>query len=92
VAKQVGADKKRVDGTLAEALGAEITDLRKARHYSQQVLADRAGYDVSYIRQTEMGANPTLELLIALASIFSLPLSELISRAERRLARDQQEH
>jgi transcriptional regulator with XRE-family HTH domain len=85
VAKRLGADKKRIDGTLAEALGAELTDLRKSHRLSQQKLADRLGYDVSYVRQTEMGANPTLELLIAFASVFSLRLSKLIETAEERL-------
>lgn len=84
MAKQVGADKKRGDGTLAEALGAELTDLRLSKGWSQQILADRVGYDESYVRQTEMGGNPTLELLIAFATVFSLKLSELIQRAESR--------
>jgi transcriptional regulator with XRE-family HTH domain len=85
VAKQVGADKTRVNRTLAEALGAELTNLRKSQHLSQQAVADRLGYDVSYVRQTEMGSNPTLKLLIAFASLFSIKLSELVIRAERRL-------
>jgi transcriptional regulator with XRE-family HTH domain len=87
VAKQVGADKKRSDGTLAEALGAELTELRLSKGWSQQTLADRVGYDESYVRQTEMGGNPTLEFLIAVATVFSLDLSELIHRAEIRCSR-----
>ena len=86
MAKNVGADKKRGGDTLAEALGAELTDLRLSKGWSQQTLADRVGYDESYVRQTEMGGNPTLELLNAFASIFSLKLSDLIQRAENRLS------
>jgi transcriptional regulator with XRE-family HTH domain len=86
VAKNVGADKKRGGDTFAKALGAELTDLRLSKGWSQQTLADRVGYDESYVRQTEMGRNPTLELLIAFASIFSVKLSDLIRRAENRLS------
>jgi transcriptional regulator with XRE-family HTH domain len=71
---------------LAESLGAELTDLRKSRHLSQQALADLIGYDVSYVRQTEMGANPTLELLAAFSSAFAIAVSELVARAEKRLS------
>ena len=91
MAKRLGADKKRIDSTLAEALGAEVTELRKSYRLSQQKLADRLGYDVSYVRQTEMGANPTLELLIAFASVFSLRLSRLIEMAEERLKKAKKE-
>jgi transcriptional regulator with XRE-family HTH domain len=52
---------------------------------SQQKLADRLGYDVSHVRQTEMGGNPTLEVLNAISTFFSLNLSEFIQRAERRV-------
>ena len=84
MAKQIGADRTRETRTLAQALGAELTDLRKSKQLSQQQLADRLGYDVSHVRQTEMGGNPTLELLAAIASAFSLNVSELLRRAEDR--------
>ena len=83
--KAIGADKKRQTKTLAEALGAELTELRRSRKLSQQTLADRLGYDVSHVRQTEMGGNPTLEFLNAAATFFSLRLSELIHGAEARI-------
>ena len=86
MAKQIGADRTRETRTLAQALGAELTDLRTSRQWSQQELADRLGYDVSHVRQTEMGGNPTLELLEAFASVYSLKVSELIQRAEIRRA------
>jgi transcriptional regulator with XRE-family HTH domain len=85
VPKAIGADKKRETRTLAQAIGAELTELRRSKKLSQQKLADRLGYDVSHVRQTEMGGNPTLEFLNASASFFSLNLSELIHRAERRV-------
>jgi transcriptional regulator with XRE-family HTH domain len=85
VSKAIGADKIRESRTLAEAIGAELTELRRAKRLSQQKLADRLGYDVSHVRQTEMGSNPTLEFLNAVATFFSLKLSEFIHNAERRL-------
>ena len=84
--KAIGADKKRETRTLAQAIGAELTELRRVKKLSQQKLADRLGYDVSHVRQTEMGGNPTLEFLNAVATFFSLKLSEFINRAEVRVA------
>ena len=83
--KAIGADKQRETRTLAQALGAELTELRRSKKLSQQKLADRLGYDVSHVRQTEMGGNPTLEVLNAIATFFSLSLSEFVHRAERRV-------
>jgi transcriptional regulator with XRE-family HTH domain len=85
VPKAIGADKKRETRTLAQAIGAELTELRRSKKLSQQKLADRLGYDVSHVRQTEMGGNPTLEFLTAIATFFSLNLSEFIHRAELRV-------
>jgi transcriptional regulator with XRE-family HTH domain len=85
VSKAIGADKKRESKTLAQAIGAELTDLRRSKKLSQQKLADRLGYDVSHVRQTEMGGNPTLEFLNAVATFFSLRLSDFINRAELRV-------
>ena len=83
--KAIGADKKRETRTLAQAIGAELTEMRRAKKLSQQKLADRLGYDVSHVRQTEMGGNPTLEFLNAIATFFSLNLSEFVQRAERQV-------
>lgn len=83
--KAIGADKKRETRTLAQAIGAELTEFRRSKKLSQQKLADRLGYDVSHVRQTEMGGNPTLEFLSAIATFLSLNLSEFIERAERRV-------
>jgi transcriptional regulator with XRE-family HTH domain len=85
VPKAIGADKKRETRTLAQAIGAELTELRRSKKLSQQKLADRLGYDVSHVRQTEMGGNTTLEVLNAIATFFALNLSEFIQRAERRV-------
>lgn len=83
--KAIGADKKRETHTIAQAIGTELTELRRAKKLSQQKLADRLGYDVSHVRQTEMGGNPTLEFLTAVATFFSLTLSKFIRNSERRM-------
>jgi transcriptional regulator with XRE-family HTH domain len=85
VAKPIGADKKRDATTLAKAIGAEITDLRKSRGWSQAEVAHLTGYTEKWIRSTEMGANTTVELLAAMSFLFSVKLSDLVIAAERRV-------
>ena len=86
MAKPIGADKERRVRNLDEALGAELTDLRKRRLWTQQKLAEIAGYDESYIRQMERGTkSATLRTLADLASAFSTTVSVMIRRAEARL-------
>jgi transcriptional regulator with XRE-family HTH domain len=85
VPKPIGADKKREANTLAKAIGAEITDLRASRGWSQTEVAHLTGYTEKWIRSTEMGANTTLELLAAMALLFSIKLSDLVIAGERRV-------
>ena len=86
MAKPIGADKERKVRNLDEALGAELTDLRTRRRWSQQRLAEIAGYDESYIRQLERGTkSATLRTLSDLAAAFSVSVSVLIRRAELRV-------
>ena len=85
VAKPIGADKKRDATTLAKAIGAEITELRKSRGWSQAEVAHLTGYTEKWIRSTEMGANTTVELLAAMAFLFSIKLSDLVVAGERRV-------
>jgi transcriptional regulator with XRE-family HTH domain len=90
VAKPIGADKERKARNLDEALGAELTDLRMRLRWSQQRLAEIAGYDESYIRQMERGTkSATLRTLSNLAAAFSISVSVLIRRAESRVAKRQ---
>lgn len=89
VAKPIGDVKKREAGSLGEALGAELTQLRVAKKWTQQRVSEMLGYDVTYIRQLERGAkSPTLRTLSHIAEIYSLRVSSLIGRAERILARE----
>ena len=87
VAKPIGADKRRDATTLAKAIGAEITDLRMSRGWSQAEVAHLTGYTEKWIRSTEMGANTTVELLAAVAFLYSVKLSDLVIAAERRVER-----
>lgn len=87
VAKQVGADKERKARNLDEALGAELTALRKRHGWSQEKLSELIGYDESYIRQLERGVkSATLRTLSDLAPAFSMTVSALIRKAERHLS------
>ena len=86
MAKAIGADRERQSQTLAQAIGSELTHLRRTAKLSQQRLADCIGYDVTHVRQTEMGGNPTVQYLEAIAAYFRLKVSELFLRAESRLS------
>jgi len=85
VAKRIGADRKREARTLAQALGAVLTDLRTAKGWPQETVAERSGYSVGYVRETELGGNPSLELLTAFAGTFSMAVSDLVRAAEDRV-------
>jgi ribosome-binding protein aMBF1 (putative translation factor) len=88
VPKPIGADKQRRARNIDESLGAELTELRTRRGWSQQKLAELVGYDESYIRQLERGAkSATLRTLANLAAVFPMKVSLLVSRSERRLQR-----
>lgn len=88
MAKPIGADRKRSSASLPKALGAELTDRRIGCGLSQQKLADKLGYDISYIGQLERGEkSPTLGTLINIARVFGTRLSELIRAAEERVNR-----
>jgi transcriptional regulator with XRE-family HTH domain len=88
VAKRIGADKERKARHLDEALGAELTDMRTGRGWSQQTLSELAGYDESYIRQLERGSkSATVRTLADLAEAFSVNVSDLVRGAEKRLSK-----
>ncbi len=77
--------RKRKAETMAQAIGAVVTQLRVERDWSQAELAVRSGYGRPWISQLENGkVNPTLELVIAFADTFELTLSQFFARAERK--------
>ncbi len=86
MAKRIGADKKRLARNLDEALGAELTDLRIKKGWSQQKFADVVGFDETYIRQLERGTkSPTLRSLAHIAEALSVQPSTMIRSAEHRV-------
>ena len=88
MAKPIGADKKRSTANLPLALGAELTDRRTNRGWTQQQLADKLGYDISYIGQVERGEkSPTFRTMMSLAEVFEIKVSQLVSAAEKRVKR-----
>jgi len=70
--------RRRRYETSATALGRRVRELRGARGWSQERLAEEASLDRSYIAGIEVGArNPSLKALDRLAAAFDLPLSGL---------------
>ena len=75
-----GIDLDRDPETAATALGRRIRQLRNARGWSQERLAEHASLDRSYIAGIEVGArNPSLKALDRLAVALHVRLVELFA-------------
>jgi methanogenic corrinoid protein MtbC1/DNA-binding XRE family transcriptional regulator len=62
-----------------ERLGRRVQELRSARGWTQQQLADEAGLDRTYISGLERGKqNPTIGALLRLATALETPLDRLV--------------
>ena len=62
-----------------ERLGRRVQDLRTARGWTQQQLADEAGLDRTYISGLEHGKqNPTIGALLRLARALEAPVERLV--------------
>ena len=86
VARPIGLGTKRVSGTLEQAFGWTLTDLRIEKRISQEELAHSLGYHLSYIGQLERGLkSPTLRTLFNIAQMFEISLSALLRRTEKNL-------
>ena len=71
--------RRRHRENVATALGHRIRELRHAKGWSQERLAEHAGLDRSYIAGIEVGVrNPSLNALERLAVALSVRLSELV--------------
>jgi len=65
---------------LRVAFGQRVRELRKARGYSQEELAHRAGMHYTYVGGIERGErNPALANIGALATALGVSLAELFS-------------
>jgi transcriptional regulator with XRE-family HTH domain len=77
--------RKKTDPVLQLAVGQRIKQLRLARDWSQEELADRAGVHRTYIGSAENGTrNLSLQVLAMFARTFGISASELLSGMEER--------
>jgi transcriptional regulator with XRE-family HTH domain len=66
--------------TIQERVGAHVRELRKARGWTLEELAEKAGKHYTYIGGLERGdRNVTLEVLQAVASALDVPLKEIVN-------------
>ncbi len=73
---------------LAAAFGEVLRELRTAAHLSQEQLAEAASLHRNYVGLVERGLNsPSLSAIAALASALGSRPSDLLRRAEERVAR-----
>lgn len=73
---------KRRDRLLA-SLGWRVRQLREERGWTQELLAEHANVDRSYIAGIEAGLrNPSIKALVKLAKGFGISLSELFQSVE----------
>lgn len=73
--------------TLNNQFGFIVRQSRESRGWSQEVLADRANLNRSYLGEVERGsAVPSLATIEKLARAFDTSMSDLVARAEQTLA------
>ena len=73
---------------LRAAFGKRVRELRKARGFSQEELAHRAGMHYTYVGGIERGERtPALINIGALAAALGVPLAELFSPFRERSRR-----
>lgn len=82
-AGQLAAAPAEAQGTAEdyfERLGRRLQEMRSARGWKQQQLAEKAGLDRTYISGLEHGKqNPTIGALLRLARALEVPLDRLVS-------------
>lgn len=70
-----------------ERFGGAVRRLREGRGWSQELLAEKADLNRSYLGEVERGCvMPSLATAAKLAAALCLPLSELLAACERRAA------
>lgn len=68
-------------------VGRRISELRESRGWTQEHLAERAGFSAKYVQHVEGGsANLTIRSLVRLANLLRVPVSDLFEppRSQRR--------
>jgi transcriptional regulator with XRE-family HTH domain len=69
---------KRADGAISRQLGKRIRQLRKAKGWSQEHLAEQAGMHRTYMWGIEQGLrNPSLRHLARVAEALNTSIAEL---------------
>jgi transcriptional regulator with XRE-family HTH domain len=71
--------------SIAIGFGRAVKQLRGEYRYSQEVLADRASLNRTYLGEIERGvAVPSLATIAKIAQALNLSASELVARSERQ--------
>lgn len=71
--------------SIAICFGRAVKQLRGEYRYSQEVLADRASLNRTYLGEIERGvAVPSLATIAKIAQALNLSASELVARSERQ--------
>lgn len=71
--------------SIAIHFGRVVKQLREEYRFSQEVLADRASLNRTYLGEVERGvAVPSLATIAKIAGALNLSASELIARSERQ--------
>lgn len=65
-------------------LGQRVIELRLARGWTQEELADRVGVDVRDLRRIERGSNITVRMLVRVARGLAVGVGELFERPTTR--------
>lgn len=70
---------------MKKMLGAHLRELRRARGMTQERLAEGADVHPTYIAKIEGGSSlPTLDVLVRIASVFDVPLTQLLSPLDEK--------
>ena len=73
--------------TVQDLFGKKIKAIRRARDITQEKLADLSGLSLQYIGEIERGRrNPSLTSIEQLSQALDIPMAELFSLEEFRLA------
>ena len=84
MARPISKRLKRKTETLRQAFGTAATYLRVKKNWSQEQIAQKSGYVKQSIGNMERGVvNPSFPLVVALADMFEMRVSQLFARAER---------
>lgn len=75
-----------MSGEPIKAFGLVVREMRKARGFSQEALADEARLDRTFISQLETGSKQaSLTTIFRLAAALQVGASELLRQVEERL-------